>query len=71
MIFIGYKDGVKGYKLWNPITRKIMYSREVVFWEFERTSKNEDESKEKGLDKMEFELKNKGSDSFEEEYSSK
>ena len=25
-IFIGYKDGMKGYKLWNPITRKIVYS---------------------------------------------
>ena len=30
-IFIGYKDGVKGYKLWNPITRKIVYSQDVVF----------------------------------------
>jgi hypothetical protein len=25
-IFIGYKDGVKGYKLWNPKTKKIVYS---------------------------------------------
>jgi hypothetical protein len=25
-IFIGYKDGIKGYKLWNPITKKIVYS---------------------------------------------
>ena len=25
-IFISYKDGVNGYKLWNPIERKIMYS---------------------------------------------
>jgi hypothetical protein len=30
-IFIGYKDGVKGYKLWNPETKKIVYSRDVVF----------------------------------------
>jgi len=25
-IFIGYKDGIKGYKLWNPVTKKIVYS---------------------------------------------
>jgi hypothetical protein len=25
-IFVGYKDGVKGYKLWNPKTKKVVYS---------------------------------------------
>jgi transposase InsO family protein len=25
-IFIGYKDGLKGYKLWNPETKKVVYS---------------------------------------------
>jgi hypothetical protein len=25
-IFIGYKDGIKGYKLWNPETKKVVYS---------------------------------------------
>ena len=24
--FIGYKDGLKGYKLWNLVTRKVLYS---------------------------------------------
>jgi len=23
-IFIGYKDGLKGYKFWNPVTRKVV-----------------------------------------------
>jgi hypothetical protein len=32
-IFIGYKDGLKGYKLWNLETKKVMYSRYVVFRE--------------------------------------
>jgi len=32
-IFIGYKDGLKGYKLWNPVTQKVVYSRDVVFRE--------------------------------------
>ena len=66
-IFIGYNDGVKGYKLWNPVTRKIVYSQDVVFREVESNSKNEDESKEKGPEKIEFEIKNEGSDSFEKE----
>jgi hypothetical protein len=69
-IFIGYKDGVKGYKLWNPITRKIMYNRDVVFREVESTSRNEDEPKEPEPKKVEFELNNEGSKSFEEVESS-
>jgi hypothetical protein len=28
-IFVGYKDGIKVYKLWNPLKRKIVYSRDV------------------------------------------
>jgi hypothetical protein len=32
-ICIGYRDGMKGYKLWNPKTKKIVYSRDVVFRE--------------------------------------
>ena len=66
-IFVGYKDGIKGYKLWNPVIRKIVCSRDVVFKEVNRTFRNEDECKEKGKNKMEFELNNEGSDSFEEE----
>jgi hypothetical protein len=32
-IFIGYKDGLKGYKPWNPETKKVVYSRDAVFRE--------------------------------------
>jgi hypothetical protein len=32
-IFIGYKDGIKGYKILNPITKIIVYSRYVLFRE--------------------------------------
>jgi hypothetical protein len=38
-IFIGYKDGVKGYKIWNPETKKTIYSRDVVFKEVKDVSK--------------------------------
>lgn len=34
-IFIGYPDGVKGYKLWCPVTRKCLISRDVTFNETE------------------------------------
>jgi hypothetical protein len=30
-IFIGYKYGLKGYKIWNPETKKVFHSRDVVF----------------------------------------
>lgn len=29
-IFVGYKDGVKGCKLWNPTTKTIVYIRDVI-----------------------------------------
>ena len=45
-IFIRYKHGVKGYTLWNPMTRKTVYSRDVIFKEVGATSKNEDEPRE-------------------------
>ena len=31
MSFLGYGSGVKGYKLWNPETRKTFMSRSIVF----------------------------------------
>jgi hypothetical protein len=30
-LFLGYGSGVKGYKLWNPETKKTFMSRSVVF----------------------------------------
>jgi hypothetical protein len=38
-ICMGYKDGVKGYNLWNPETKKIVYIRDVVFREVKYFSK--------------------------------
>jgi hypothetical protein len=32
-IFIGYKDGIKGYKIWNLETKKVVYNWDVVFRE--------------------------------------
>ena len=30
-IFLGYKSSVKGFKLWNPKTQKVVISRNVIF----------------------------------------
>ena len=30
-IFLGYKYGVKGYKLWCPKTKKLVINRDVIF----------------------------------------
>ena len=57
-IFIGYKDGMKGYKLCNPVTTKIVYIREVVFREVNPM--------EKELEKIEFKLEGEEYDSIEE-----
>jgi len=40
-IFIGYKDGIKGYKIWNPKTKSIAYSRDVVFRELKSDPRND------------------------------
>ena len=31
--FLGYKSGVKGFKLWNPETQKVVISRNIIFKE--------------------------------------
>ena len=55
-IFIGCKDGVKGYKPWNMATRKIIYSRDVIFREVEGTFKVKYDKREKEQENLEFEL---------------
>ncbi|WVZ61695.1 hypothetical protein U9M48_011528 [Paspalum notatum var. saurae] len=39
-IFLGYQTGVKGYKLWNPQTQKVVLSRNVIFNETAMLSDN-------------------------------
>jgi hypothetical protein len=39
--FIGYKDGMKGYKISNPKTENIVYNRDVVFREVKDVPKQE------------------------------
>jgi len=30
-LFVGFKRGIKGYKIWDPKDRKFMLSRNVTF----------------------------------------
>jgi hypothetical protein len=66
-IFIGYKDGVIGYKLWNPKTKKIVYSRDVVSREVKDVSKQEFLPTQDEPEKIELELDDAKYESSKEE----
>jgi hypothetical protein len=66
-IFIGYKYGVKCYKLWNPETKKTIYSWDVVFREVKGVSKHEFLPRKDKPEKIELELDDAKSKSFEED----
>ena len=40
-IFIGYKDGLKGYNIWNLEIKKVVYRRDVLFREMKDVVKQE------------------------------
>ncbi|GJZ86547.1 gag-pol polyprotein [Tanacetum coccineum] len=40
-LFLGYADGVKGYRLWDPTAHKVVVSKDVVFME-EKIQENEE-----------------------------
>ena len=64
---MGYKYGVKGYKIWNPKTKKIVYSQDVVFREVKYVSKQEFLPRQEEPEKIEFELDDEKSESTEED----
>ena len=66
-IFIGYKDGVKCYKHWNPETKKIVYSRDVVFREVKDVAEQEFLPRKEEPKKIELELDHEKSKSSEED----
>jgi hypothetical protein len=70
-IFIGYKYRVKGYNLWNPETKKTVYSRDVVFREVKDVSKQEFLPAQDEPEKIELELDDAKFESFEEEEAEK
>eukprot|EP00253_Pinus_taeda_P019394 PITA_19394 len=61
------KTPQEGYKLWNLVTRKVVYNQDVVFREMKAVIKHEVQPKEP--QKIDFELKEEESDSTAEEES--
>jgi hypothetical protein len=64
-IFIGYKYGIKGYKIWNIETKKIVYRQDAVIREMKDAKLEVLPSKEEP-EKIEFDLNDGESDSIEE-----
>jgi hypothetical protein len=58
-IFVGYKEGMKEYKIWDPSSRIKTYSQYVVFREVGGKSKSKVVQTEKNPKKVRFELRNK------------
>jgi hypothetical protein len=65
-IFIGYKDGLKGYKIWNLETKKVVYRKDVVFREMKDVVKQEVLPSKEEPEKIEFDLKDDEADSTKE-----
>ncbi|KAK3025021.1 hypothetical protein RJ639_044630 [Escallonia herrerae] len=47
-IFLGYEEGVKGYRLWDPVAKKRVISRDVVFNEAQMLNTDATSSKRQG-----------------------
>ena len=66
-LFLGYANGVKGYRLWDPTAHKVIISRDVIFMEDKKQVADDstvDESSETAIVHME---KESVDDSFEVE----
>ena len=71
-IFLGFEKGVKGYRLWDPISKKKVISRDVIFDETFMLKQNEaevceDSLKEKLTVEVEFDEDNLPSDKGNDE----
>ena len=40
-LFLGFEKGVKGYRLWDPISKKMVTNRDVIFDEAFMLRQNE------------------------------
>ena len=66
-VFLGFEKGVKAYRLWDPISKKTVTSRDVIFYEAFMLKHNEaeicdDSPQEKLTIKVEFDENNSPSD---------
>lgn len=64
-LFLGYADGVKGYRLWDPTAHKVVISRDVVFTEDKLQENGEDDSTTKKTTSIQMEKQFQVNDSSE------
>ncbi|KAI5393803.1 hypothetical protein KIW84_060784 [Lathyrus oleraceus] len=66
-IFLGYVDGVKGYRLWDPTSHKVIVSGDVIFAENELQREKENDNISKDITTVHIDGKSVEDDSFEAE----
>ncbi|GJW52503.1 gag-pol polyprotein [Tanacetum coccineum] len=64
-LFLGYADGVKGYRLWDPTAHKVVVSRDVVFMEDKIQENEEGDSTTKETTSIQMENEFQSNDSSE------
>ena len=64
-LFLGYADGVKGYRLWDPTAHKVVVSRDVVFMEDKVQENEEGDSTTSETTSIQVEKQFQSSDSSE------
>lgn len=64
-LFLGYADGVKGYRLWDPTAHKVVVSRDVVFMEDKIQENEEGDSTTRETTSIQMEKEVQSNDSSE------
>ncbi|GJR12854.1 retrovirus-related pol polyprotein from transposon TNT 1-94 [Tanacetum coccineum] len=64
-LFLGYADGVKGYRLWDPTAHKVVVSRDVVFMEDKVQENEESDSTTRETTTIQMEKEFQSNDSSE------
>ncbi|KAL4289723.1 hypothetical protein GQ457_14G011740 [Hibiscus cannabinus] len=65
--FLGYADGVKGYRLWDPTAHKVIISMDVIFVEDKLQREEENDGTVKKPESIQVEKEFEQRDSFEAE----
>ncbi|GJY40067.1 retrovirus-related pol polyprotein from transposon TNT 1-94 [Tanacetum coccineum] len=64
-LFLGYANGVKGYRLWDPTAHKVVISRDVVFMEDKIQENEEGDSTTRETTSIQIEKEFQSNDSSE------